>query len=336
MARRNRIAIAAILITGLCGGCTAGRCEVWSVATRGENEYVETDGRADRTIAIRRSGAPDAPLTLIFLHGLAQTKYSMRDVGRALSRDHQVVLVDLLGHGDSDKPIDHQAGLYSMSRQGQRVAEIIDREIAAGTMQRVVLVGLSYGGGIALEAARLYFERNGDANPIAGVVVLAPGCYHWAYWDSPEFAEELLFLKGSMLLPFATVLAHDLVFEITVLERSYWRKDRISEEDRREIRQQYRSVAARVAAARATLDMADELESRRGQPRFGRITCPILCLYGEFDDYVAPSVIATLEHEQATNPEFEYIEIKDAGHDLPGEKRYEVIRAIRAFAEDLQ
>jgi pimeloyl-ACP methyl ester carboxylesterase len=320
------------MVLGL-SGCCAGRCDTWSRATREDNAYFRVDGRRDRCIAYRRYGEPGREPTLVFIHGLAQTKFAWRDVGRALAADHQVLLVDLLGHGDSSKPLSRRGRDYYMAEQGRAVAALLDHERQAGRIGRVVLIGLSYGGGVALETARHYFEESagGAANPVAGLVVMAPGCYHWPYFDSSQFAEERLFLKGSLLVPPAAALAHDQVFEMSILERSFWRQHRISEEARREVREQYRSVRARLAVAQATLDMAEELAARRGQRRFGGIACPTLALQGEFDAYVDRCVMDELAADMAANEGFEFVVVPDAGHDLPGEKATEMIAAIREF-----
>jgi pimeloyl-ACP methyl ester carboxylesterase len=320
--------LTAVSLIGLSSGCCAGRCNLWSHDTRDDNTYFRVDGRADYEIAIRRVSGPGSnPTTLIFLHGLGQSKFSWRDVGRQMARQFPVVLIDLLGHGDSDKPRD--AGVYRMSEQARYIHQWLQTESAEGRLGRVVIVGLSYGGGIALDVARLNHRAGGVQ--LSGVVAVAPAAFYWPYFESDEFAEETLFLKGAVTVPWLCALASSRIFQITVLERAFWRPHRISNEYRAEIHHQYRTVTQRRSAARATLDMADELRHRGTTPRFEEVRCPVLLLYGEFDDYVDRTVMDALERDQRGNANFEFEIIRDAGHDLPNEKPTRVIEALREF-----
>ena len=82
---------------------------------------------------------------LLLLHGLGGTKISWLPIVPALSSSYRLVIPDLPGHGESDKPRTD----YSMRAYAHSVRVLMD---ATGLRQAVVL-GNSMGGRIALELA---------------------------------------------------------------------------------------------------------------------------------------------------------------------------------------
>ena len=61
--------------------------------------------------AVRRSGPP-----LLLLHGYPENHLTWRDVAPALAEDHTVVVADLRGYGESDKPAPDADGLVYSKR----------------------------------------------------------------------------------------------------------------------------------------------------------------------------------------------------------------------------
>ena len=86
------------------------------------------------------SGEP----TLVLIHGLGMDRSAWDRVVPALAARHKVVTVDLPGHGAS-------APLARVSVRS--VAEELERTLRRGKVKNPVLVGHSYGGLVALEAA---------------------------------------------------------------------------------------------------------------------------------------------------------------------------------------
>ena len=74
--------------------------------------------------------------TFLLLHGFPSSSYDWRHQIRQLSSTGYGVLVpDLLGYGDSDKPVEIEA--YSLKRMSGHVDEILKRE----GLERVIGVG---------------------------------------------------------------------------------------------------------------------------------------------------------------------------------------------------
>ncbi len=81
---------------------------------------------------------------VLFVHGFATSSFVWRVVAPAIAAaGHTAYAVDLLGYGQSDRPLE---GNYSIAAQ----AEYLDRAMAALRVSQATLVGLGIGGGIAL------------------------------------------------------------------------------------------------------------------------------------------------------------------------------------------
>jgi haloacetate dehalogenase len=76
---------------------------------------------------------------LLLLHGYPQNHLIWRDVAPALAEDHTVVLADLRGYGDSDKPAPDTAGLVYSKRSMARDQVGLMRQLGFGQFQLVSL-----------------------------------------------------------------------------------------------------------------------------------------------------------------------------------------------------
>ena len=88
---------------------------------------------------------------LVLLHGMAGSCEAWKRVVPGLARDFTLVVPDLLGHGESAKPL----GEYSISGH----ANVIRDLLAALGHERATLVGQSFGGGVAMQFAYQYPEH---------------------------------------------------------------------------------------------------------------------------------------------------------------------------------
>ncbi|WP_235579526.1 MULTISPECIES: alpha/beta fold hydrolase [unclassified Rhodococcus (in: high G+C Gram-positive bacteria)] len=91
----------------------------------------------------------DGP-TVILIHGLLGSHHNWEPQVDMLSRRYRVIVPDLLGHGESDKP----AGDYSISAHAASVRDLLHSlDISSATF-----VGHSLGGGIAMQTLYLFPE----------------------------------------------------------------------------------------------------------------------------------------------------------------------------------
>ncbi|HEX2049142.1 MAG TPA: alpha/beta fold hydrolase [Actinomycetota bacterium] len=94
----------------------------------------------------RQRGAAERPIVLV--HGLLFSRAHNRPLAEALAaRGNRVVLVDLLGHGESDKPA--HARFYSMEIFGRQVVALLDHL----DIPEAVVGGSSLGANATIEAA---------------------------------------------------------------------------------------------------------------------------------------------------------------------------------------
>lgn len=100
----------------------------------------------------RRRGANSRPFVLI--HGLLLPRTHHYPLADALAeRGNRVILIDLLGHGESEKP--QHSRFYSMSQFADQVIELLDHL----EIDKAVIGGTSLGANVTLETAVLAPRR---------------------------------------------------------------------------------------------------------------------------------------------------------------------------------
>ena len=92
------------------------------------------------SVAYRRAGQGEA---VVLIHGLAGNSRTWKDIMPALARTHDVIAPDLLGHGESAKPM----GDYSL---GAHASGLRDLLVTLG-VPSATIVGHSFGGGVAMQ-----------------------------------------------------------------------------------------------------------------------------------------------------------------------------------------
>jgi pimeloyl-ACP methyl ester carboxylesterase len=107
--------------------------------------------------------APAAGRPLILVHGLLLSQEMHRPLAEDLAaRGNRVITVDLLGHGESDRPRDMWR--YSMNIFGEQVVGLMDHL----EIEQAVVMGTSLGANTALEIASAAPER------LRGMVIEMP------------------------------------------------------------------------------------------------------------------------------------------------------------------
>lgn len=88
---------------------------------------------------------------IVFVHGLMSSSQTWAAQLERLADRHRVIAPDLFGHGESAKP----AGDYSLSAHAASLRDLFD----AIDIPSAILVGHSFGGGVALQMAYLFPDR---------------------------------------------------------------------------------------------------------------------------------------------------------------------------------
>jgi pimeloyl-ACP methyl ester carboxylesterase len=99
-------------------------------------------------IAYRRGGEGPA---LLFLHGIAGSSRTWVPAMKLLCTEYTMIAPDFLGHGHSDKPMgDYSLGNFASSMRD--LLQVLD-------IDRVTVVGQSFGGGVAMQFAYQFPEH---------------------------------------------------------------------------------------------------------------------------------------------------------------------------------
>lgn len=89
--------------------------------------------------------AGEGPVILL-IHGMAGSSRTWLDVMKVLARDYTVIAPDLLGHGESAKPM----GDYSLGAYASGLRDLL---VGALGIESATLVGQSLGGGVVMQLA---------------------------------------------------------------------------------------------------------------------------------------------------------------------------------------
>jgi pimeloyl-ACP methyl ester carboxylesterase len=140
---------------------------------------VTAAGKRGRTA---RSVPADAR-PVILIHGLLLSQQMHWPLAEALAaRGNRVITVDLLGHGDSDRPRDMWR--YSMHIFGQQVIALMDHL----EIEQAAVMGTSLGANAALEIASLQPQR------LRGMVIEMPVLDNALLWSALTFTPLLVAL----------------------------------------------------------------------------------------------------------------------------------------------
>jgi pimeloyl-ACP methyl ester carboxylesterase len=115
------------------------------------------------------------------VHGLLLSQQMHWPLAEDLAaRGNRVLTIDLLGHGESDRPRD--MGRYSMQQFGQQVIALMDHL----EIEQAVVMGTSLGANTALEVALAHPER------LRGMVIEMPVLDNALLWSALAFTPLLV------------------------------------------------------------------------------------------------------------------------------------------------
>jgi pimeloyl-ACP methyl ester carboxylesterase len=126
----------------------------------------------------RQSKVAKARATLVFLHGIGNSGRTWDEVSEKLPEDVNIVIIDLLGFGDSPQP---DWAIYDAKNQARSIAKTL---INIGVFGKIVMVGHSMGSLIAVEFAKRY------PHSVSSLILCSPPIYNLDKTDhKPLFLE---------------------------------------------------------------------------------------------------------------------------------------------------
>lgn len=117
--------------------------------TMPQTQFVTIHGHR-RAYALGGRQLGEAPVILL-LHGLACDRHTWDSVWDQLAEQYTLIAPDLLGHGESDKP----RGDYSVGGYANGMRDLL----TVLGVDKVTVVGHSFGGGVAMQFAYQFPER---------------------------------------------------------------------------------------------------------------------------------------------------------------------------------
>ena len=245
---------------------------------------------------------------LLMVHGYGANLCTWRFVAPRLAETRQVVLLDLKGSGQSDKPAGQGYG-------PQDHAGLVVQFIHALGLTELILVGHSMGGGVALLTALLLSEA-GDQR--LERLILVNGI---AYPQKlPAF---VAILRPPLLGRIAMRLTPASLAARLVLEEAYFRADRITSETIDAYARPLREPQAkRALVTTARQIIPPDFESL--QRRYPQILTPTLILWGDHDRVVP---LANGERLARELPNARLTVIGDCGH-IPPEEQPEAFLSL--------
>jgi pimeloyl-ACP methyl ester carboxylesterase len=276
------------------------------------NQYI-TDVRAEKPVDLYYetygTGSP-----IIFLHGLGGTLYTWRYLVGPFKSGHQLILFDLKGAGKSPKPCDNK---YSMFDQ----AELIYRFILQKNLRNVILVGHSFGGGVALLTA-LKLEKY-DPGRLSRLVLI----------DTVSYPQKLPWVVRMMRTPIIGALGlyliPDRIKVRKMLESIYFDDNKITEADV-EAYAEPLSLPGAKSALRQTAKQIIPENMEELIRMYPRIKVPTLIIWGR-EDGIIPLHNGMRLHNDI--PDSQLVIIERCGHDPPEERPEQVIEVMQKFLE---
>jgi len=253
---------------------------------------------------------------VVFIHGFGASLDTWRYITDSLKVDHRLVLLDLKGHGFSDRPPDEK---YSLKEHADIVLGLIHHL----GLKDVVLVGHSLGSIVAVVAA-LQASESRDLN-ITGLVVIDGAL-------NPEYVPVFLHLLRVPVLGWLSVKLTTAPFRTRLMLRRAFYDDSKITDDLVELYAKYQRIPGTEHAMIATARQMVPENFTLLKEKLAALTIPVLNIWGEQDVIVkrpgAESVCKIL-------PRCRLVAVADSGHIPQEEAPAKVIPLFREFLDQL-
>lgn len=251
---------------------------------------------------------------LLMIHGFGANLCTWRLVAPRLAERRRVILLDLKGSGESDKPLGQEYG-------PQDHARLVVELIHSLGLTELSLVGHSMGGGVALLTA-LQLAETGDRSLDRLILV-----------NSIAYPQKLPAFVATLRVPVVGKIAMRLtpasVMARVVLREAYFRAERITAQTVEAYARPLRDRQAKRALI-TTAKRVIPADLERLQSRYPSISTPTLVIWGDHDRIVPLANGQRLAREL---PHARLAVIEDCGHMTPEEQPEAFLGQLETFLQ---
>jgi pimeloyl-ACP methyl ester carboxylesterase len=259
-------------------------------------------------LAFHRKGAGKA---MLLVHGIATYSFIWRRLVDVLSRSYDVVTIDLMGCGDSDKPLNIS---YSLKHH----AELLDEFMGKLNIQKFHFIGHDVGGGIGQIFSVRYPEK------LYSLVLINSVAYD--FWP----VQPIMAMRTPIIRQLAMASLDMGTFKL-VVKRGVYHRERVTEALMNHFCKPMKTSQGRKAFLhfakcldnRDLMEIADDLQ---------KLSIPVLIIRGDADIYLSASICEKLHDEIQTST---LVRIARAGHFIQEDSPEELVRHIQTFLAGL-
>jgi len=255
-------------------------------------------------IAYHRAGKGE-PVLLV--HGITTYSFIWRKVMPLLVDAYDVIAVDLLGCGDSDKPLDRS---YSLTSHAGYLKEFLD---TIG-VSKVHFVGHDLGGGMG----QIFAVRNPEM--LFDMTVINAVAHD--FWP----VQPIIAMRTPIVRQLMMAAVDAGAFRI-IVKRGLFNKDRLTTELLDLFMKPMRSTGGR----KAFLHFARCLDNKNLtdiESDLRRLTMPVLIIRGDGDVYLSSAIAERLHREI---PGSRYVRIATGGHFIQEDEPEQLAQLITQF-----
>ena len=298
------------------------------------------EGRQPFRIAMEEIGSPKSDRVLVMIHGALSDRRSWDLMAGDLGRDNTLLLVDLLGCGDSSRPDPATLGPggYDPTAQARRLLEALRFYVGSRVgATRLTLVGHSLGGAVVLRIAgdpELRREFGDVIDRVDQLVLFAPLDVAVEKAD-PTLAK--VARLGKVKVGIASMFGLLRKETALIATRSYVDPAVATKEDARRLLDILRRRKSR-RPAQAILVQAVPFDPETTRPRwdeierlvadYGNVDLPCLIVWGSRDE-VLPASMGYKLRAQLPNARLRIV--RESKHSLPRERPRLAASLLRDF-----
>ncbi|MCP4201025.1 MAG: alpha/beta hydrolase [bacterium] len=298
------LALTALLAAVALGACASLPAYDDLVERLGSGSFVEVEGAR---IYVETLGEPGTGSPVVLVHGYGASSYSWRHVLPALAERHQVVALDLVGFGLTERP----KGKNHYSRTGQ--VDVLSAVVDHFGWPSAHFVGHSYGGGLVMSLAHL------EPDKVRSMVLVGS--------TVPVYSDKRRHIFGRR--PFAPPLVRAFLrpsFVRRSLRRSFYDDRAVTDELIASYLERVRVEG--VTRAYVGLTAPAPSDERFDDLRYETLGQPTLAIWGSHDVLI-PSEGA--RKAIGRFPDARFIEITECGHIPMEEKPDELVAEVLPF-----